>query len=112
MVTTRNRLVVTVVIKRTGVGSSSGTSHMSVVARAVVTTTRSKSSMSSSGSSRDGSHLGVAQLVALLALPKLGARAASVVVSRARAEALLLLVVSSEKDLDRNGEEEEETGLG
>lgn len=109
MVTTVNRLVISVVVERT-VGSSavrssnSGAGHVSVMAGAVVTSTRSKSSVAGGRSSGDSSNFRVAKLVvAVLALPEFGAGATGVVVGRARAEALLLLVVTAEEELHWDG---------
>lgn len=115
MVTTGDRLVVSVVVKRavssSAVRSDSGASHVSVVAGTVVTGTGSKRSVAGSRSSRDSSDLRVTELaVAVLALPELATGATSVVVGGAGSKALLLLVVTSKEHLHRNGEEEEEAG--
>ena len=84
---------------------------MSVVARAVVTGTRSKSSVAGGRGSGDSSDFRVAQLVVtLLALPELGAGATGVVVAGAGTEALLLLVVTAKEKLHRDRKEEEEAG--
>ena len=113
VVATSDGLVVSVVVKRAVSSgavrrSDGGTSHVGVVAGAVVTGTRSESSVAGGG--RDGSDLRVAELVvALLALPELVAGALGVAVVGTRTKALLLLVVTSKEDLDRDGDEEEET---
>lgn len=115
MVAARNRLLVGVVVKRTIGGSSvrrgdSGSGHVGVVTWAVVVSTRSKSSVARGGGGNSGNFRITKLVVVLLALPELGTRAASVVVGRSRPVALLLLVVASEKDLDRDGDEEKKSG--
>jgi len=115
VVTTSDRLVVSVVVKRTVSGSAvrrsnSGAGHVGVVAGAVITGAGSEGSVAGGGGgSGDSSDLRVAELVvALLALPELVARALSVAVGGSRAEALLLLVVTTKEDLDGNRDEEQE----
>jgi len=117
VVTASDRLAVSVVVEGTvGSGSvrscNSGAGHVGVMTWAVVTSTRSKSSMAGGGGRNSGDFRITKLVVTLLALPELGAGTASVVVGRSRAEALLLLVVTSEKNLYRNGEKEEESGKG
>ncbi len=118
MITTSDRLVVSMIVERTAGssavrGSDSRASHVSVVTWAVVTGTGSKSSVASGRSGGDSSDFRVTELVvALLSLPELIARAASVVVSRARTETLLLLVVTAQDELHRDGQEEEEASAG
>jgi hypothetical protein len=118
VVTAGDRLVVSSLVERaisdmsTTVGSRA--SHVSVVAGAVVVmSTRSKRSVAGGcGCGRwDSSNLGVTELaVAVLALPELtAARASCVVVGGARTKALLLLVVTAEEHLHRDGEEEQES---
>lgn len=114
VVSTSDGLVVSVVVKWTmssgAVGrSDSGASHVGIVAGAVVTSTRSESSVPGGGGSGNSRNFRVAELVALLALPELVTRALGVAVVRARAEALLLLVVTTKENLNRDGDEEEET---
>src|SRR5690242_21259267 len=105
MVAASDRLVVSVIVKRAVGGSAirsidSRTGHVGVVAWAVVTGTGSKSSMAGGGRSWDSSNFRVAELVvALLALPELVARAASVVVGGAGTKALLLLVMAAQEEL-------------
>ena len=109
VVTTVNRLVVSVVVKRTAGSSAvrssnSGAGHVSVMAGAVVTSTRSKSSVAGGRGSGDSSDFRVTKLVVtVLALPEFGAGATGVVVGRARTETLLLLVVSAEEELYWDG---------
>lgn len=101
MVTTSDWLIVAMVIQRAmssgAIWSSDGrSSHVGVVAWTVVASTRSKSSVASSRSDWDSGNLRIAKLtVMLLTLPELGTGAASVVVGRSRAKALLLLVVTA-----------------
>lgn len=83
---------------------------MGVVTLAVVAGTRSKSSVAGGSGGGNSSDFGVMKVVVtLLALPELGAGATGVVVGGTRAETLLFLVVTSEKNLDRNRNEEEES---
>ena len=119
MVTAGDRSVVSSLVERAisdmgGTAVGSRTSHVSVVAGAVVVvSTRSKRSVVGSRSSGgwDSSNLGVTELaLAVLALPELTARASCVIVGGARAKALLLLVVTAKEHLHRDGEEEEESG--
>lgn len=85
---------------RAGVGS--------VVAWADIVT-RSSKTTSSDG---DSGHFGVAEaaVLALVALPELDAGTLGVAVGGAGTVALLLLVVLVDEELERNGDEEEETG--
>jgi len=116
VVSAGDRLVVGSLVERTisdmGATVGSRASHVSVVARAVVVvSTRSKRSVTSSRGSGgwDSSNLWVTELaVAVLALPKLTARASSVVIGGARTKALLLLVVTTKEHLHRDGEKEKE----
>lgn len=60
-----------------------------------------------------GGHLGVAVsvLVLILAVPEVAlGRAASVVVGRTRAKALLLLVLADKEDLEESSDDEQERG--
>jgi uncharacterized membrane protein len=113
VVTTGDRLAVSVVVKRAvssgAVRRSDGRAgHVSVVAGAVITGTGSEGSMAGGGGNGDGGNLRVAELIiALLALPELVAGALGVAVVWARTEALLLLVVTAKEDLNRDGDEEE-----
>lgn len=114
VIATSHRLVVSVVVEgptsSSAVRGSNGrASHVCVVAWAVITSTRSESSVTSGRGGRDSSDFGITELgVALLTLPKLVASATSVVVSGAGAEALLLLVVTAHEELHRDGQKEEE----
>jgi hypothetical protein len=113
VVTTGDRLAVSVVVKRAvssgAVRRSDGRAgHVSVVAGAVITGAGSEGSMAGGGGNGDGGNLRVAELIiALLALPELVAGALGVAVVWARTEALLLLVVTAKEDLNRDGDEEE-----
>lgn len=115
VITTDNGLAVCVVVKRTMSSSTmgrsdGGASHMSVVAGTVVMGTRGKGGMASCRGNGDSSDFRVAQLVvALLTLPEFVTRALGVAVGRAGSKTLLLLVVTAEQNLDRNGEKEEES---
>lgn len=115
VVSTSDRLVVSVVVKGAVSGSAvrrsdSRTGHVGVVAGAVVTGARSERSVAGGGGSGDGGDFRVAELVvALLALPELVAGTLGVAVGGARTEALLLLVVTAKENLDRDGNEEQET---
>ena len=116
VVTTSDRLVVSVIVERTVSGSAVRRSdgragHVGVVAGTVIAGTGSESRVAGGGGGRDGGDFRVVELiVALLALPELVAGALGVAVIGARAEALLLLVMAAKEDLDRDGDEEEEAG--
>jgi hypothetical protein len=106
VVATLDRLVEVGLVASVGC-SDGGASVGCVVRRAVVPCARSKGSTRSSG----GSNLGVTETSgALVALPELHTGAAGVVVGRAGSEALLLLVVTREENLDGDGDEEENGG--
>lgn len=108
VVTRAGRLMVVV----SSVGSSNGGASVgSVVARAVVMS-GSWGSESTAGS-RNSSNLRVAGSggsVGLSALPELHTGTLGVSVRRARAKALLLLVVAHEEDLEQGTEQEEDGG--
>lgn len=68
------------------------------------------SGTSSGGAWNTANHFGVAHTTILsAALPEFGATTTCIVVGRAWAKALFLLVVAGEKDLDDGGDEEEST---
>lgn len=114
VISASNGFVVSVVVKGTVSGSAvrrrnSRASHVGVMAGAVITRARSKCSVTGGGGCGDGGNFRIAKLVvALLALPELVAGTLGVAVGRTGTEPLLLLVVTAKKNLDRNGEQEEE----